>query len=389
MQRKEIATLRRSPQVVLMLTTILIFLVTITPPSSSHTEYGMGSLTESGMEWLISTFERYEIGSGRWSEIGMEVINQVEKNEDLYVVLESAWENEEASIRAGVANAMGFLRAQKETSLPLLTEMLEDPDPYVRINAASAICYLREDNQVGVDVLLEALDNEEPEVRYEALTTLMILTGADISTNWDAAIPSLVTVLRNEERKVARLGAAALSYIGKPAVPYLIEVLDSGNNSAVAQAASALEYMEYPEGLEALPALIELLNNEDEELNFKIARAVASAGREEGQSATLILEQVLADGGSLDQYYAARRLGNIGSPASFTTPTLLAAWDTADDSFKTALAYALFRFDGPDAEKWKAELVILSSSDDGRTQDRAFSLLAEINDDDPATRAVS
>jgi HEAT repeat protein len=123
------------------------------------------------------------------------------------------------------------LAQQGENALPILRELLESPDTDARWWATWALASLSHP-QVG-HLLRGLLKDPDSSVRQCAALALREQPDVD-------AIPELVDLLEEEDPILARLAAAALIATGREAVPALLEVVQNGSQKARLEAIRSL-----------------------------------------------------------------------------------------------------------------------------------------------------
>lgn len=135
-------------------------------------------------------------------------------------------------------------------ALPPLRHLLETGKADQRWWAARTLAAL--DSPSSVSLLVEAMSDPDPDVRACAALGLGELAAPE------AAAP-LAGLLADESAYVGRIASNALIRIGQPAVPTLIEALNSQSPAARAGAARALIPLE---SHDAIPALFAALEDE-------------------------------------------------------------------------------------------------------------------------------
>jgi HEAT repeat protein len=123
------------------------------------------------------------------------------------------------------------LAQQGEEALPVLRELLESPNTDARWWATWALVSLSHP-QVGY-LLREQLHDQENSVRQCAALALRERPNVE-------AIPELIDLLEEKDPILARLAAAALIATGKEAVPALLEVVQNGSQKARLEAIRSL-----------------------------------------------------------------------------------------------------------------------------------------------------
>jgi len=97
-----------------------------------------------------------------------------------------------------------------------------------------------------------------------------------------------------EEWTMRETAAAALGRIGKPAVPRLVEALQSSNPALRHQAADTLARIG-PSAAEAVPALIVAIDDEDPLVRKAAARALGQIGPDAATAVPMLIEMLLEE----------------------------------------------------------------------------------------------
>lgn len=117
-------------------------------------------------------------------------------------------------------------------ALPKLTPLLKDEHPDIRWWAVRALAAIQDAPEVD-SLLQEALHDLDPSVRQCAALGFSIHPTP-------VMIPDLVKCLKRKDQLLARLAANALIVIGADAVPALIDVMENGPQIARLEAVKAL-----------------------------------------------------------------------------------------------------------------------------------------------------
>jgi HEAT repeat protein len=133
--------------------------------------------------------------------------------------------------------------------LPGLRELLSSDDPDTRWWVARALAEV--DHPETPALLVQALNDPDPGVRQCAALALRHRPSPQ-------AVLDLVAMLSEEDRLLALLVADALVAVGKEAVPALLEVMQNGSRASRLEAARALALIGEPS---AIPALFEALDD--------------------------------------------------------------------------------------------------------------------------------
>jgi HEAT repeat protein len=121
--------------------------------------------------------------------------------------------------------------SQSGEALAALQGLLGDPRPDVRWWAVRALTGIQ--NEQVLPSILAALADPDTSVRQCAALGLRLRPDAQ-------AVPALVQALADRDPLVVALAADALTEIGEPAVPALLEVVQYGKQAARLEAVRAL-----------------------------------------------------------------------------------------------------------------------------------------------------
>lgn len=162
---------------------------------------------------------------------------------------------------------------QERAAVPGLLDALHDEDARLRTAAARALGEIRD--AAAVPELLRAM-NTDPDgnIRWQA-------SGA-LSKIGEAAVPGLAEALKDEDWKVRRSAAEALSGMREPlAIPALMEAMTDRNDVVRQAVATAIEGMSEI----AVPKLIEALNSRDSNVSRTAADLLQRIGTPEAMVA--------------------------------------------------------------------------------------------------------
>lgn len=204
--------------------------------------------------------------------------------------------------RVSQAAAESLARLGDQRATKLLTDSLKDPDWRVRARAAAALAGApAADSAEIMAALAQALNDKDPVVRFYAKEAL-VARGA-------ASVPYLIQVLR-AGRESAREGAArALARIGPPSVPELIAILKDKASAPELKVACAWALGQIRDA-RAIEPLVALLKEERYFIRREAGRALSRIGE---PALTELLE--LAQSASAPVREAAvEALGSANSP---------------------------------------------------------------------------
>jgi len=161
------------------------------------------------------------------------------------------------------------------------------------------------------------------------------------------AVPWLIEALRGKDEGLREHATDTLIRIGHPAVPALIELLKDDDKRMRYVAIWALGQIG-PVTNEIVPALIAALKDKDEAVRFAAAQAIGEIGPA-AKCAVPALLAALKDKDRDVRYYVILALGSIGPATEEVVPALIVALQDNDANIRFAAAQALGQF-GPDAK---------------------------------------
>lgn len=188
--------------------------------------------------------------------------------------------------------------------------------------------------------LIDALERNNANDANDALTGL-IEAGAE-----DAAVAAFMVTLETAGPNMRMVAVQGLDKIGEPAVPRLIEALDSKDENLRGQAAYALGWMQ-TKAAEAVPALAEALGDRSSFVRFRAATALALMA-DEADAAVPALREALGDEDARVRLQAAVALGEIGPPTEVVVADFGPLLDDRDRHVRMIAVDVLGRH-GPEA----------------------------------------
>lgn len=212
--------------------------------------------TEPFKVWII---ERDGTRIDYFDSIGEATIcDGTESTEAIHAFILSL-EDEDPVARKEAAKALGCLGPEAQEAVPALIQTFGDEKGWVRSAAAWAL------GQMGSEVvptLARTLRDQDANVRIAAAWAL-----GEIGPQATEAIPALVYALEDKDETVLEPISWALGQIGLAVVPTLIQIVENeGENTNLRkQAAIALGHAG-PEAEEAIPVLIQALEDENRDV---------------------------------------------------------------------------------------------------------------------------
>lgn len=147
-----------------------------------------------------------------------------------------------------------------------LETLLASPSADTRWWAVRALAEIPDGKTPGL--LVEALQDEDPSVRQCAAL------GLRLHPNTGATLP-LAAALEDEDHLVRDIAAEALTEIGKPAVPVLLEVLENGSRASRLCSVRALAKIG---DLRAIPALFTTLDGDSALMEYWASEGLERMG---------------------------------------------------------------------------------------------------------------
>ncbi|MEP6670462.1 MAG: HEAT repeat domain-containing protein [Chthoniobacter sp.] len=248
------------------------------------------------------------------------------------------------ALAAGLFSSLlvtGVLAEDAPPSINKLTEQLASKDLPARREAAFQLLHLGAAAKPALPALLKALDDDDKQI-----WSYVIQAIAAIGPDAQEAIPVLIERFdsrkgRGKRERDLRQGmmrtAYALSRIGAPAVPPLIQALGEGDGSLRMGATRALGAMG-PAAHDAVPALIKNLADNQDPLRDESAQTLALIGANAGPA----LVTALQDSEARRRTGAANALALMNPPFQAGAKDVeQAATNEKDPLARTALLAAL------------------------------------------------
>jgi HEAT repeat protein len=206
-------------------------------------------------------------------------------------------DDEDKEVGFNAALALAGLGSGAEAALPVLVDVFTDGDRLKRKAAAYALRRMGTEAKAALPILIKGLQDHEKRVRSRCADTIGLI-GAEVG---DEALLALIEAESDEDQEVRSAVQRALEAIGKERVdatrgkserhqtrdayplfgfkpeeiPGLIGMLRDPNPGARGYAVTALGYLG---AREAVPDLIELLHDEDEDVRRRAAKTLKIMG---------------------------------------------------------------------------------------------------------------
>jgi HEAT repeat protein len=222
---------------------------------------------------------------------------------DDVAALEELFHNERTDVRTLAARELGLMGdfgATRDRAAAALEPLLDDPEAFVRSEVARSLWLLQRD-----------------------ATRVLSLSNAWIDHKQYDAVLGLSDTLEE---------------IGKPAVPTVVRVLQSDDDTARRWAAWTLVGIGRSVS-ESLPALINALSDRDSGVRDAVSRAIGQLGPEAAQAVAALIAAV--QDGRLNCSQLAVAVTNIGPPARSAMPLLVAGLNSDDEPALSRIIHAI------------------------------------------------
>ena len=289
--------------------------------------------------------------------------------------LMKAVQDSDSTVRSAAIDALGSIGPKAKAALPVLTPLLNDGDKSVRAAAAAALFRIdRRKAQATVAVFIEELRETDTRSRWHALNYLRKMRE---EAKEAVPVPLLIDALADPDFGVRGMAAEMLGEIGlkaEPAVPALRKALQSNDVWIRGSAALALVRIMGTKATMAVPALIDGLDDEDQDLredNLRALQTMGSLAKEalpallwlakkddalraltaetiwritgEPETPVNLLQQVLKGADPEARRNAVRILGQMGPDAKAAVSALLTLTQDEDPELRAASMESLQR----------------------------------------------
>ncbi len=282
-------------------------------------------------------------------------------------------------VRAQTAEALGTIGAAAEEAAPALVEAMADDNDRVRAMAVEALGKMGESAaEVAVPGLMRALRDQDNGVSALAAEAL-----GEMGESADGAIPALVDSLSHLNAEVRRNAAEALGKMGetaaaaRPALEKLARDADGGVRSEAIRALGALgvptprssrmvvaafqdpdplvraaaveSFGQWSEpGEEDLEALIELLNDANDQVKVEVTRVLPKLAGARPTVIEGLCRRLLEDDSDSVQVHSALALGQLGRAAGVAGGPLLHAVQNGIESVREQAMRAIAKIQPPE-----------------------------------------
>jgi len=235
-----------------------------------------------------------------------------------------------------IDTGLDVFRPALNARIAILKQTLTSPYWSDRRGTLTSLQEIGPDAVDAVPEIIQAMHDEDSRVRGDSISTL-----ASIGPGAVAAVPDLIQFFQNKDEWFRCDAAYALSNIGEGAqesIPVLIAEIES-NGKCLRTTAEALERFGKM-AASAVPALINLLNNQNAEIREQAVKSLGSIG-EPAIDAVPALINALNDENDDIKCRAAETLGKIGPSSSEAVTALSNALDEGKLECEFVLIMAL------------------------------------------------
>jgi HEAT repeat protein len=279
-----------------------------------------------------------------------------------------AAKDKDPKIRFAAVEGLGLLGP---AAVPTLVETLNDQDDHVRGRVTGVLGDMGPQAKVAVPAMLQSLrDSDEMTRVWVAIEIIRI----DPSTK-NSALITVKKLSDSPNNSIRDLAAEALKEFGAEAVPALTKRLRDSNIDVRIQTANSLSALGI-DAKDAVPALIEVLQSDQQDANFLIAVAdtISSIGPD-AKAAVPALTNALRNPDLADA--AVDAIGAIGPEAKDAVPAIILWLNDERNHLPWHAVEALGNI-GPAAKEARPSLTRLLENDDALLREVAAKSLLKI-----------
>lgn len=247
------------------------------------------------------------------------------------------WGEQLTGTSASRANALARLEESGEKSLNVLRELLrKHPSPEVRWTVVELIGKLGPAAHAASDDVLAATQDKDSHVRALAAKAI-----PQIETPAAQGVSALIPLLESEHAAVVARALSSYRGEAKPALPALVALLKNESKDIETRwnAARTLGKLG-PEGIEALPVLMEFTKHTDDTIREHAAEAIGDIGPTAVEGIPALVA-CLTDPVTKVRRDAVRSLGYLGEAARGSVPQIRPLLDDAEKIVRDAAQKAL------------------------------------------------
>jgi len=166
--------------------------------------------------------------------------SDIDADDDVVSALDVAARDTDSEVRRLSIYALGQLGTAAVSSLPALTEALNDRELSVRLAAALAMQKIDPDNEAYIPILVDAM-------RHGQAGIVLEVAGMEPSAKW--AVPTLVTLLSHPRPVLRQVAVTSLGEMGSAAIeaePALQRAAKDDHEGVRQAAAEALRIIQGP-----------------------------------------------------------------------------------------------------------------------------------------------
>jgi HEAT repeat protein/formylglycine-generating enzyme required for sulfatase activity len=260
--------------------------------------------------------------------------------------------------------------------LRALVEAVGDKDPTVRSSAVDALRHNGPPVSAAVPALITILKNKSTTVRSYSRAAVVL---GEIGAAAKDAVPVLIDGMKSKNKSVRIASAEALGGIGpaaKASVPVLLDALKEKDTDIFVSVAPALGRIG-PASRQAVPALIKAMESKNKEVRGAAVEALGGIGPAAGPATGALVKLVLMGDSKSVRHGAARALGGIGQGAGEAIAPLMGALKSKDKAVWSSATEALCEM-GPAAKAGIPVLMANLSDEDGNVRINAAVVLGRI-----------
>ena len=216
----------------------------------------------------------------------LDALDQVgEPAKDDFPILSLALRDEDPDVRAYATSLLALMGEDAWGELDEVRELKEDPDPYVRAEAEKTVTSIEKHM---LEALTRKLKDTNPDTRREAAAGL-----GELGLAARSATASLIEALGDENDAVRRAARGGLVQLGPDIVPDLMEALRNRNANVRSSAIGGLADLG-PDADEAIPAIVDMVEDPDPTVARDASAAVARFGEYAVAALAVKVEQTRA-----------------------------------------------------------------------------------------------
>jgi len=172
-------------------------------------------------------------------------------------------------VRLQAISVLGLVGARNQAAIPHLIDVLVDPSVEIRKNAKEALKQIGRPAQV---CLLRTMKVKAKSDKYHAYKIAETISGFG-----EKAIPDLIDILKTGNQSIRHYAMLALRFMGKAVLSAIIPLLKHEQDQVRSSAAKTCEMM-IQKAKDAIPALTDALADENNDVRYRAAMALGIVG---------------------------------------------------------------------------------------------------------------